>query len=83
MGGTLKTASNWFCRNEPVFKVILIGESGGGRTTALYKMHLGEVVNSVPTLGFNVELLRFKGTLVELWDLGGATRLRMLWHHYV
>lgn len=63
--------------------IVLIGESGAGRTTALYKMHLGDVVNSIPTIGFNVELLRFKDSLIELWDIGGSVHARRLWHHYV
>lgn len=82
MGGTLKTVSNWFCRNGPVFRVVLIGEYGAGKTAALYKMYLGELVTSLPTVGFNMERMQFKNGLFELWDMGGSTYARRLWHHY-
>jgi hypothetical protein len=32
----------------------MLGLDAAGKTTILYKMKLGEVVSSVPTIGFNV-----------------------------
>jgi GTPase SAR1 family protein len=34
--------------------VLILGFDAAGKTTILYKMKLGEVVSSVPTIGFNV-----------------------------
>jgi len=34
-------------------------------------MKLGEVVKSIPTIGFNVEELEFKKTIMHIWDIGG------------
>lgn len=33
----------------------MLGLDAAGKTTILYKLKLGEVVSSVPTIGFNVE----------------------------
>lgn len=63
-------------------RVVLAGEYGSGRTTALYKMRLDDVVKTIPTIGFNVENLYIGGTNIEAWDIGGNTNARRLWHHY-
>ena len=31
-----------------------------GKTTILYKMKLGEIVTTIPTIGFNVETVEYK-----------------------
>lgn len=31
------------------------GLDAAGKTTILYKLHIGEVLSTVPTIGFNVE----------------------------
>ena len=33
---------------------------GAGKTTILYKMKLGEIVTTIPTIGFNVETVEYK-----------------------
>lgn len=41
-------------------KVVMIGINSSGRTTSLYKMKLKNTVNTVPTVGFNVESIEFR-----------------------
>ena len=36
-------------------RILMVGLDAAGKTTILYKMKLGEVVNTIPTIGFNVE----------------------------
>ena len=36
-------------------KLIIVGLDNAGKTTTLYKLHLGEVVMTQPTIGSNVE----------------------------
>lgn len=38
-------------------RTLMLGLDGGGKTTLMYKLKLGEVVSSVPTIGFNVETI--------------------------
>lgn len=40
------------------------------------------MVQSVPTIGFNVEQIDYKGLRFTVWDIGGQSKLRELWHHY-
>ncbi|KAA0188134.1 hypothetical protein HAZT_HAZT000431 [Hyalella azteca] len=59
-----------------------VGLDGAGKTTILYKLKLGEVVTSIPTIGFNVETVEYKNLALTVWDVGGQGQLRGLWRHY-
>ena len=63
--------------------IILSSPSGAGKTTLLYKLQLGERVKTIPTIGFNVERVTYRKCDFHLWDVGGQTRMRKLWHHYL
>ena len=45
-------------------------------------MKLGEVVTTIPTIGFNVETLSLKECNITAWDVGGCDKIRPLWRHY-
>ena len=62
--------------------MLMLGLDGAGKTTILYKLKLGESISTVPTIGFNVENVQYKKLSMTIWDIGGQTRLRKLWHHY-
>lgn len=53
-----------------------------GKTTILYRLQIGEVVSTVPTIGFNVETLTYKNIKFQVWDLGGQTSIRPYWRCY-
>lgn len=53
-----------------------------GKTTILYKMKLGEVVSTIPTIGFNVETVEYRNIRMSVWDVGGQDKIRVLWRHY-
>jgi len=63
-------------------KILMLGLDNAGKTTILYQMKFNEVAASVPTVGFNVEEINYRGLNFTVWDIGGQTRLRDLWHHY-
>eukprot|EP00414_Alexandrium_minutum_P006824 CAMPEP_0113821660 /NCGR_PEP_ID=MMETSP0328-20130328/1851_1 /TAXON_ID=39455 /ORGANISM="Alexandrium minutum" /LENGTH=198 /DNA_ID=CAMNT_0000789595 /DNA_START=178 /DNA_END=774 /DNA_ORIENTATION=- /assembly_acc=CAM_ASM_000350 len=48
----------------------------------LYKLKLGPVETTIPTIGFNVEQVDFKATSFTCWDVGGRQKIRALWRHY-
>ena len=52
------------------------GLDAAGKTTILYKLKLGEVISSVPTIGFNVETVEYKNIKFEIWDVGGHDKIR-------
>jgi small GTP-binding protein len=69
-------------------RVILLGLDASGKTTLLYRLRLGELVTTIPTIGFNVEDITWSvssgGTLkVTAWDVGGCDKIRPLWRHYL
>ena len=39
---------------------LLTGLDAAGKTTVLYKLQLGEVLTTIPTIGFNVESIEYK-----------------------
>lgn len=67
--------------SDPV-RVILIGLDAAGKTTFLYKVHSGEIITTIPTIGFSVETLRVQKAEITCWDVGGCDKIRPLWRHY-
>ena len=60
----------------------MVGLDAAGKTTILYKLKLGEVVTTIPTIGFNVETVEYKNISFTVWDVGGQDKIRPLWRHY-
>jgi ADP-ribosylation factor protein 1 len=63
-------------------RIVMVGLDAAGKTTVLYKLKLGELVHTTPTIGFNVEAVEYKNLNFTVWDIGGQDRLRRLWRHY-
>lgn len=65
-------------------KILMLGLDGAGKSTVLYKLKLNETVNTIPTLGFNVENVQVtRHVCFTIWDLGGQKTIRQLWKHYL
>ena len=60
----------------------MVGLDAAGKTTILYKLKLGEIVTTIPTIGFNVETVEYKNINFTVWDVGGQDKIRVLWRHY-
>ncbi len=60
----------------------MLGLDAAGKTTILYNLKIGEVVPTIPTLGFNVETVEYRDVKFQVWDVGGQDKIRRLWHHY-
>ncbi len=48
----------------------MVGLDAAGKTTILYKLKLGEIVTTIPTIGFNVETVEYKNISFTVWDVG-------------
>lgn len=109
MGQTISALFANFWRGQQDMRVLMLGLDNAGKTTVLFKLKLGEVTLTIPTvgkfkylfvyivlvwkekltnswicfpLGFNVEVVEYKNIRFTVWDVGGQTRIRPLWHHY-
>merc|ERR1712137_1443894 len=63
-------------------RILMVGLDAAGKTTILYKLKLGEVVTTIPTIGFNVGTVEYKNINFTVWDVGGQDKIRPLWRHY-
>ncbi|KAI5611219.1 ADP-ribosylation factor 4, partial [Silurus asotus] len=61
---------------------VTVGLDAAGKTTILYKLKLGEIVTTIPTIGFNVETVEYRNICFTVWDVGGQDKIRPLWRHY-
>jgi ADP-ribosylation factor-like protein 5B len=64
------------------FKACIVGLDNSGKTTILFQLHMGEVVETQPTIGSNVETVQHGGVNFNVWDLGGQESLRASWSTY-
>merc|ERR1712178_284404 len=63
-------------------RILMVGLDAAGKTTILYKLKLGEVVTTIPTVGFNVETVEYRNISFTVWDVGGQDKIRKLWRYY-
>lgn len=68
--------------NQKEMRILMVGLDAAGKTTILYKLKLGEIVTTIPTIGFNVETVEYKSINFTVWDVGGQDKIRPLWRHY-
>ncbi|KAE8615087.1 hypothetical protein XENTR_v10008403 [Xenopus tropicalis] len=81
MGGFFSSIfSSLFGTRE--MRILILGLDGAGKTTILYRLQVGEVVTTIPTIGFNVETVTYKNLKFQVWDLGGQTSIRPYWRCY-
>nr|XP_020469936.1 ADP-ribosylation factor 4-like [Monopterus albus] len=78
------TISSIFSRlfGKKQMRILMVGLDAAGKTTILYKLKLGEIVTTIPTIGFNVETVEYKNISFTVWDVGGQDKIRPLWRHY-
>jgi len=55
MGQLFAKLWSTFAGGKKQVRLLMLGLDAAGKTTILYKMKLNEVVNTIPTIGFNVE----------------------------
>ena len=78
--------SNYYQKLQSLFEkkanFIMLGLDSAGKTTLLYKLKLDKVLQTIPTIGFNVETVKYKSLNMTMWDIGGQEKIRPLWRHY-
>ena len=82
MGFILSKIIEFFTKNKNNFKIIILGMQNAGKTTILYRLSLGQLVKTTPTIGSNVEEISYNNVKFQAWDLGGQESTRTLWDVY-
>ena len=55
-------------------RILLLGQDAAGKTTALYKMQLGEVITTIPTIGERGRSHYCRGSSCWVLGCGGGRR---------
>ncbi|KAI9234739.1 MAG: small ARF-related GTPase [Podila humilis] len=63
-------------------RLLILGLHAAGKIAFLYKLKLGDIVTTIPTIGFNVESITYKNLTFTMWDSGGSCGLRRQWRHF-
>lgn len=63
-------------------EVVLVGLENSGKTTLLQVLSDGTPVETAPTIGLNVRMVKRGGVQMKCWDLGGQSQYRAEWGRY-
>ncbi|KAH1165615.1 ADP-ribosylation factor-like protein 14 [Mauremys mutica] len=64
-------------------KVLMLGLDSAGKSTLLYKLKFNDVFLTLPTIGFNVEMIETgQNIAITIWDVGGQQKMRTFWCNY-
>uniref|UniRef100_A0A9I9CIJ5 ADP-ribosylation factor 1 n=1 Tax=Cucumis melo TaxID=3656 RepID=A0A9I9CIJ5_CUCME len=63
-------------------RILVLGLDNAGKTTILYRLQMGEVVSTIPTIGFNVETVQYNNIKFQVCNAGGQTSIRPYWRCY-
>jgi small GTP-binding protein len=71
MGAALAKVWDRLVVGKQDMRIVMVGLDAAGKTTILYRLKLGEVLTTIPTIGFNVETVEYKNISFQVWDIGG------------
>ena len=80
MGGILSRMLESFFTKK--LEVVLVGLENSGKTTLLNVMSAGHPVETCPTIGLNVKMVKKGGVQMKCWDIGGQAQYRSEWGRY-
>ncbi|XP_054840019.1 ADP-ribosylation factor-like protein 14 [Eublepharis macularius] len=65
-------------------QILMLGLDSAGKSTLLYKMKFNDVFLTLPTVGFNVEMIETgENVSLTVWDVGGQHKMRTVWGNYL
>ncbi|XP_053567778.1 ADP-ribosylation factor-like protein 14 [Bombina bombina] len=65
-------------------QILILGLEAAGKSTLLYKFKFKEPFTTIPTIGFNVEMIHTdKHLQLTMWDVGGQQKIRSYWSDYL
>ena len=80
MGNLLKSLLNSFYSKN--LEVVLVGLENSGKTTLVNVLAAGHPMETCPTIGLNVKVVKKGGVTMKCWDIGGQEQYRSEWGRY-
>ena len=68
--------SKWFTKwlalskSKEEIRIVMVGLEGAGQTAILSQLGLGEIITTIPSIGFNVKTAAYKQISFTVWDVG-------------
>ena len=56
-------------------KMLMLGLTGSGKTSLMYKYKMGDVTTTIPTIGMNIESCTYKNITFTVADVGTSDRV--------
>ncbi|NXC66087.1 ARL14 protein, partial [Anhinga anhinga] len=64
--------------------MLMLGLDSAGKSTLLYKLKYNNVFLTIPTIGFNVDMIETgKDFTLTFWDVGGQQKMRQFWCNFL
>lgn len=64
--------------------ILMLGLDSAGKSTLLYKLRYKDDFITMPTIGFNVDMMEArKDFTLTFWDVGGQKKMRELWSNFL
>ena len=76
MGGVYSLVMDYWA---PEYFVAVLGLDGAGKTALVQRITYGNVVETVPTCGFNISKVKVHNCSIQLADVCGQDSIRSLW----
>mmetsp|Transcript_18930 Transcript_18930/g.29691 ORF Transcript_18930/g.29691 Transcript_18930/m.29691 type:complete len:179 (-) Transcript_18930:12-548(-) len=80
--GVVYSTIKSFLSGEKRIEMCILGLENAGKTTLLNILSMGHALETHPTIGLNVKMIKKEGILMKVWDLGGQERFRGEWKRY-
>lgn len=72
-----KQTEEGFFKKKGKRKIVMVGLDNAGKSTILNQMKIGQFMETVPTIGLNIETVQYKSLEFLVFDVGG--KVRSLW----
>ncbi|NXD02650.1 ARL14 protein, partial [Certhia familiaris] len=64
--------------------ILMLGLDSAGKSTLLYKLRYKDAFLTMPTIGFNVDMIETgKDFTLTFWDVGGQKKMREFWSNFL
>ncbi|CAG5079319.1 Similar to arl3: ADP-ribosylation factor-like protein 3 (Danio rerio) [Cotesia congregata] len=68
--------------HDKELRLLLLGLDNAGKTTILKSLASEDITQVTPTQGFNIKSVQSEGFKLNVWDIGGARKIRPYWRNY-